>query len=370
MHSLADLWAGLTQGRKGGNSRAALRVLVLSDTIGATQVISFERPLRRLVREGACTLRLVDEGALGTGGRILVKLWAEFAPTHLILSRYSGAMVDKISEFARGKGVPIICHLDDDLFAVPPELGEAKFRHYNDPGRLGRLRAAIQCADLVYASTSALADRLRDHGVSRPLEAGKIYCAVDPPYTPIRPPRTDAVTIGYMGTSGHREDVALIVPAIEALLRRHHHLRFETFGTIELPAPLRMFGDRVIHHRPIADYDGFLDRLAALEWDIGLAPLADNAFNACKANTKWVEYTDAGICVAASDLAVYRPVMEGGRGLLVSNSHWIASLEKLIQSPALRLAGVQAAQAELSNYTLEHLERQLLRLLDLVHAQV
>ena len=156
------------------------------------------------------------------------------------------------------------------------------------------------------------------------------------------------MTIGYMGTSGHARDLQLVVPALCSIMDRRPNVRFETFGAIKLPSELEGFKGRVIAHPPTSDYAEFLRRLAALDWDIGLAPIIDNPFNRCKADTKWVEYTAAGIPVVASDLPVYENACGDGAGRLVKVEEWQIALEQLISDPVKRSELAANAQERLN----------------------
>jgi glycosyltransferase involved in cell wall biosynthesis len=264
---------------------------------------------------------------------------------------------------ARRDRLPVIYHIDDNLLAVPEALGPEKFARYNDPRRIAALEGAMRSADFIYASTTELARQLRERLPGAKVVAGDIYCAhaavVGGPSAGRGP-----MTVGYMGTSGHVRDLDMVVPAMTRLLERHSDLRFETFGTIKMPAALTRFGERVAHHAGLADYDAFMRRLASLGWHIGLAPIIDSPFNRCKADTKWVEYTAAGIAVAASDLPVYSRACGDGAGLLVAPDGWTAAVQSLVESEARRHALVASAQARLSRqYSPERLRQQVLGLL-------
>jgi hypothetical protein len=113
---------------------------------------------------------------------------------------------------------------------------------------------------------------------------------------------------------------------------------------------------------PVADYADFIPYLRSLGWWVGLAPLEDNAFNRCKADTKWVEYSLAGMAVVASDTVVYRRACGGGAGLVACGpAAGRQGILDLLLSPALRAATIIAAQRKLeARYTHEQLRRQVL----------
>jgi hypothetical protein len=340
------------------------RVIVLADRIGATQHISFSQPLARLQRAGALSLEMHSDSKTWRSETVRQDLWAAWRPTVLVLSRYTDPRALDFVEMARKARVPIIAHLDDDLLDVPLSLGPDKYAYYHRPERLATLRAVLDAATLVYASTAPLGARLSEHGVTAPIVCGETYCSFDPTAMCVPLPATGPV-VGYMGTGGHSEDLALAMPALVALMEEIPALRFETYGTIALPPEMAPFGSRYGHHAGVSDYAGFLDKLCDLGWWVGLAPLADNPFNRCKADTKWVEYSFAGIPVVASDVGVYAKACAGGAGMLVHDAKgWQPAMRALLLDRARRRTMVHRAQAGLSErYGREVLERQVLRVL-------
>ena len=352
LSSLSQLW-------RSRNKMASLRVLLIADSLGATQHISFATPLARRIAAGTCRLEMRDAAWLAKASKSDIgALWRRLDPTLVIFSRYSGAHLQPIVAQARTAGVAILSHLDDDLFAVPAALGEAKFKHYNDPTRLANLRAAVECSDLLYVSTAELGRRLSLYGLRPPIIAGEIYCSAELLPMPSQAPEREV--IGYMGTGGHAQDLAMIVPAIAALLEKRPGLSFETFGTIKLPDDLTRFGRRVVHHKAIDNYQSFLEKLASLRWTLGLAPLEDTDFNRCKADTKWVEYTVAGVPAVASAGVVYRRANEAG-AVSIAETDWTDAIEALLQSPQKRSDQLSTArQLITTSYSAEALEQQLL----------
>ena len=93
---------------------------------------------------------------------------------------------------------------------------------------------------------------------------------------------------------------------------------------------------------PQCDCD--LSRLRQLDhpaggWDIGLAPLADTAFNRCKSAIKTLDYAALGLAVVASDVAAYRgSLADGPGGMLAANrpDAWFAALSRLVRDAELR----------------------------------
>jgi hypothetical protein len=332
-------------------------VHVVCDKLIATQEISFGAAL-----QGAVRTSFAD---LGRGRETPERLLPQERPDVLVLSRLTAPPLPGLVAWARERGVPVIYHIDDDLLGVPDTLGAARAAHYGDAERLDRLRRALDDVDLVYASTPALAAQLRSYGVAAPVREGRLYCSAgaDELSTPL--PST-LPTLGYMGSGSHAADLAAVLPAIERVMEARPLLQFEVMGSLKVPEALGRFAGRVRHHAPTSDYRAFRRRLGQLGWWVALAPLQDTPFNACKADTKWVEYAAAGIATVAQDHPVYRPACAGGAGRLAGNdpAQWEAACTALLDDRSARREAVERARARLrAEYGHSRLRAQVLGML-------
>lgn len=330
----------------------------------ATQKISFERPFSGVHDP---SVRVIFNQAFADSAAISRTL-DQHRPDALVLSRVVSDRGSDWIRIARSADIPVIFHIDDDLLAVPSSLGKAKYDAYNNPERLNALRDNIESSDLLYVSTGELAKRFAEHGIRTPIAAGDIYCSVSAEdIGALIGPSTGPV-IGYMGTSGHSADLAHILPAVCEVMDAVPSLQFEVFGTIEMPSELERFGRRTRHLAPVADYSSFIPHLRSLGWWVGLAPLEDTSFNRCKADTKWVEYSLAGMAVVASDLPVYRRGCDGGGGMLARTpAEWTSAVMALIHRPDLRRETIAAAQNKLRKcYTHDQLRRQVIEVVEQV----
>ena len=347
----------------------AERVIFIANGDIPTLQLSFLLPLAPLLRDGEIAIDfLIEPQIQETFGKKLrdksVEPWiakrlASFRPTLMVFCRYNGPHVEYLVEWARNEGVPAIYHIDDDLLSVPLEIGENKYRAHNDPRRRAAVRYLLDKADLVYASTPQLKKRLEKLDTKAPITAGEIYCSGQ---IKARACERPVRKIGYMASADHAHNLKMILPAIVKLLRRNTDVRFELFGSIPKLSALEQFGDRIVTTSPVHDYTAFLETLAKLEWDIGICPLAPISFNLMKANTKWVEYTSAGMAVVASRGTVYDECCAEGCGILAATpAEWLAALEKLINDPHERFEQVQRAQARLvQEYSVDRLRAQVL----------
>jgi GT2 family glycosyltransferase len=343
---------------------AETRLLIVSDVLGATQMVNFLRPFASRIDQSLAQIEVWTKRDISAVTKAdLRSRLAEFQPTALILSRYTANNWRLVVDAVRSSSsAPVLYHLDDDLLAVPTALGSAKHTYYSAPARLQTLRDALAACDLVYTSTRPLAEAMANvHGINRPIFAGEIGCGVDPERFPVRRPRLRP-TIGYMASSSHAADLDLVMPGLIRLMTENEHLALEFFGTLPVPEALTSrFGSRVAHYSAMGDYAAFLEKLTQLGWWAGLAPLEDTAFNRCKTEIKWLEYSFAGLPTVASNMEVYRRSCSSGGGLLVpDDSCWAATISRLLGDASERERLVDRARELVSErYTLDRLRRQV-----------
>ena len=355
-------------------SGAAARVLVFADQLGASQSIAFIEGLAGARALGRAAVRIVEEAPFGpdqglagaAAARALAETEiAEVAPTTVVLSRFGhvGGM-EGVFAAARARAIPVVLHIDDDLFGLPVVVGVERYRGGRHPRRIQALVAALRRADFVIAATETLGTRLAPlagHSRIGWLENG----TGGRPRTRCLKPDGAPVVIGYMGSASHGPDLELAMPALDALLARRRDVRVELFGSIaRLPAADRLPAAVVRHDVVAGDYAAFKQRLMALDWDIGLAPLTASPYNQCKTATKWAEYAEAGAAVLASDVEVYQPMIAWGAAAAAAPGQWAQVLERLIEAPDLRRGLVRSADALLrARFGWDRLEASLLGLL-------
>lgn len=353
-------------------SKARTRLLVFADGFGASQALAFVDGLAQSRTAGQAAVRVVEERSLGKDGEgdaddlaaLVDQHFAEVSPTVVALSRFGhGDAAHLIVAAARTRGLPVIAHLDDDLFDLPPIIGIERYRMSRHPRRILALQRGLREADLVIAATPALAEklaRLAGHGRVGWMETGSAG----------RPHQRsdagkDSVVIGYMGSASHNHDLEMLVPALNSALEAYDHVSVELFGSISQQPAADLLRGRVRKHRPVSgDYHGFKAVLAGLDWDIGLAPLRPIAYNRFKTPTKWVEYAEAGVAVIVSDSEVYQPMIQADAALAADPEQWDSAIRRLIESADTRRDIVTAADRLLrSSYGWERLEASVLDLL-------
>lgn len=349
------------------------RILLVANGVIPTLQISFIKPLETLVDAGLIDLTIVTEAdlkaqlgqvaAAEAGGRIARDLIDSMTPDLAVFCRYSGPLAAELTAELRASQVPVIFHIDDDLLHVPPEIGPKHVEH-NRPERTGAVRTLLEQADLVYASTGRLQQRLADLGFEDRVSAGAIYCSGEIAIPAALSPVT---VIGFMGNDKTPE-LEDLIPALAEILQANPQVRFELFGSMSMPPELSRFNGRVRAIPRVSDYGAFVEAFRQLDWHIGLAPLRQTSFNVVKADTKWVDYTSIGAAVVASAHTAYDRCCADGCGILVEDVEgWRSALQTLIDAPEQRFRMVETAQRKLvRDYSGEALTRQVLDKFDLV----
>jgi glycosyltransferase involved in cell wall biosynthesis len=251
--------------------------------------------------------------------------------------------------------VPILYDLDDNLFEVPPDCDVAPYCRM--PERQAMLAAYLRAASLVRVYSKTLEARVaalnpRVERTFAPIDLDQVVeSGTGSPFPPEEP-----VAIVY-ATSRVRDELSRIfLPALLRVLAAFPgRVKAHFWG--HKPAP---FPPGASYHRCIYQYDRFLRRFSRAGFQIGLAPLPDDAFYRSKTNNKFREYGACGIAGIYSDVDVYSDcVADGQTGLLVENDpdRWYEAMLRLVEDAPLRAAIQRQARAHVcEHYSQEKFE--------------
>lgn len=253
------------------------------------------------------------------------------------------AAAEALIRHCRQSGMRLVYDLDDDLLHVPRDHADADLLR----GRAATVRRLIGGADAVWVATEALAERLRPvRGDSRVVPNGLDEHLWFPDGPPPIARGQGPVRVLLMGTATHDADFALVAPALARLRRQHGDmLSVDMIGFAArpgLPPWIRRLAPAGV---AAYSYPGFVNWITrAPAWDIGLAPLADTAFNRGKSELKALDYAALGVAVLASDVAPYRgSIADGIGGELVLNDPdaWAEAIGRMVRLARTRreLAG-------------------------------
>lgn len=254
-----------------------------------------------------------------------------------VTHKYMAQAVRKLRE----QGITVVIDVDDDLSTIHPHNPAWRMLHPRNQGEHSwrNLDDACRHASLVTATTPALLKRYASHGRGRvlPNYLAAHYFGVN---------HVDSAVIGWPASLGsHPNDPDATGTAIARLVQEG--ARFHVTSTS--PGVGKAFGmpddDHVTQLRVAVD---LLDwpRVLAESIGIGIAPLADTAFNEAKSCLKPLELSALGIPWVASPRADYQRLHNLGAGWLAKQpSDWYKKLKALRGSETLRAEVADAGRA-------------------------
>lgn len=268
----------------------------------------------------------------------------------LIQRGFPRPQLKQLCEALLRSGKPIVYETDDYLQRVPD--------HHKKPDYNEALGANIEWlarrADVVTVSTPYLAELFSTF--SRRVVVLP-NCLSDRLWTeallrrPNKPP--NILRLGLAGSKHHQRDFSLVFGLIEEALARYDHVECVFYGT--LPEGIRPH-QRIKFVQGDYSYEDHPARLAGVNFDIALVPLAPNQFNRAKSNIKFLEFGFLGVSGLYADLEPYRDsVVHGENGFLcdAKPSSWREALFALIEDPVLRARiGQRARETVLAQHML------------------
>ena len=245
--------------------------------------------LSKLAEMGRIEYRAVQEMRLKAADMD----WADVA----LLGRSDSWYELRLTRILRDSGRYIIYILDDDLLNIPPEVKSADY--YGQAEIQDNIGRMIAMSDAILSPSPLLLEKYARDGRAALMAEEP---AIDP--VPYRPHAQDApVRIGFAGSIDRTGNLEGILK--DALLRIKaefgERVEFEFFGAI--PSFAEQLDAKSI---PYCDsYDDYRAQMNDAGWDIGLAPLEQNDFNAFKHYNKFCEYAAAGIAGIYSNCLPY-----------------------------------------------------------------
>ena len=248
----------------------------------------------------------------------------------------------------------VIFDIDDNYLDIPESnMLYDKFK----AGKKDRafLSTILSFADAITCSTIPLKERIQQHikdvhGIDKPIFViPNLNDIKDWNYKPVEK-SIDKVVIGYTGSNSHHDDLKMIMPAIESVMKRHKNVYWEIIGSLDKATAKKFFRnwdkeviERVAMIGATPTFREYPEWLSQRAWDIGLAPLVDTAFTRCKSSIKWLEYSVYKIPTIASRVYPYfmpvgerKTITNGETGILCTND-WEKQIEKLVLDKELRL---------------------------------
>jgi hypothetical protein len=301
-----------------------MRVLAAAGDIGATiATIRLVTPLQELAARGDHELRL--RSFHDTAAHDLE--WADV----LVLQRATTSRAWQLVERMGASGGAVVHEIDDLLTQMPPQL----LQYAAVTRGLPWLRRTLRAADLTTVSTARLGAAL----------AGEVQRWTEVPNyalpQPMLPPRDVAATPILCFASSDR------VP-VEAVAKTLHRSDWRVLAVGPVAEDLQRCGVEV-ELRPLMPRNDFLAMLRGLPNPVGVIPLADTPFDACKSAIKWFDFALAGVPSICVDRPPYSDVIRDGEtGWLVADetAAWQHAFARLHCEPAALAVMAQRAAEE------------------------
>jgi glycosyltransferase involved in cell wall biosynthesis len=242
------------------------------------------------------------------------------------------ATADALARHVRETGSVLLYDVDED----PP-------RHRADPrSDAAVMRRMLRHAHRVSVPTANLAASLAGSasGIIQVLPDGldeRLWCDQPRP----RPSHAGVVRLLLIGLGMPDADLGLVLPALQRVKQEYGGwVAIESIGlsnAVGLPPWV------TVTQMPLlatASYPGFVHWVTRQPaWDIGLAPMTEDAYNHARSGVTALSYAALGMAVVASDVAAYRATLaDGPGGMLVGPDPgaWYAAINWLIRNPTLR----------------------------------
>lgn len=270
----------------------------------------------------------------------------------VVFQRLTNKWMAQAVPILRAKGIAVVVEVDDDLSAIHPHNPAFAALHPNmqthNRHSWENLKFAARNATMITVSTGTLAQKYKHHPEVRVL---RNYLA--PHYFTVERQYDHALLTWPASLHSHPDDPGAVGNAVSRILE-------ETGGTLHVlghPAGVAAaFGlprdERLVSGR---------DAVPLLDWPravagagIGIAPLADTAFNRAKSWLKPLEMSAVGVPWVASASHEYSALHADGMGLLATSPKtWYRQLKRLSNDDSLRKQISQAGKEAAQRYRLD-----------------
>ena len=253
----------------------------------------------------------------------------------LVVQRAATPRALHLQQRMRARGGAVVYDIDDLLTEVPAHISNQAAVQQ----RVAVLRQCLSNADSVSVSTARLGHALglsADRFVVVPNHAWPLGEAALP--TPRSEPR-----VTLLLASSDQLACEFLLPALRGL-NSWAGVRIVAVGP---PAQAFLHAGIVVQPEPLMPRERFIAFARSLPNVLGVIPLEDSRFAACKSAVKWFDYAEAGIPTLCSNVSPYADVVtDGVDGGLVDNESqaWGQALQAAIADPDWRQRVAVAAR--------------------------
>ena len=258
----------------------------------------------------------------------------------LVMQRPVGKLGSKGWDSIAGSTARVY-EIDDDLLTADP----SGLPHLCDPKLRESVRHLLAASEMVTVSTPYLAELYSQFNPNVRVLPNYIHERV---ITEIRRPRRDRVTFGWAGGNSHLADMCSVQYPLRTFLHANPQVDFHWIGPDFSP---------LVHRECLWSpwAENVWDYYRKVDFDVGIAPLADIPFNRSKSYLKALDFAALGVPVIAQDMEPYREFVEDGvTGYLVrTHDEWLARLTELAHDESARAELGAAAQKKAAGFTIQ-----------------
>lgn len=281
----------------------------------------------------------------------------------IIVQRRYGDRWARMVKAWKSRGVKVVYEIDDCYEKIPVVNIDPRYRAMCSRETTKAVGQMLNLCDMITVSTPELGAWVKKFTNNKVVW---LKNTLDLSMWPIvKKEPSDEVMIGYSGASQHLLDLEVLGGSLHQMAERHRDaVSFGFMGYISKDMwNIEKAYDSGVYFKAGVPFLEYPETLANLQYDICLAPAADNFFNSCKSELKYLEYSAMGLPTIASDIAPYRRAIgstgvtsEKCRGILVRNKprQFLSSMEVLWANPELRqIIGANARRYVEEKYNIE-----------------
>lgn len=249
----------------------------------------------------------------------------------ILMQRLMHAGIPEHMVESQKQGIKIINDIDDWYWGLSPANDAFNHNHpkRNPTENFNHYRKIISRSDLVISSTPYLSSRISEF-CQAPIVLAKNTVDLSR-FTPREHHDSDAITIGWVGSTKHRSgDLEILKGIIPSIVRGGNVKLFHGGNMLNSPTFASRVGvpEKQVQTMPLVPHDSYPDLMVM---DIGLVPLTNMPFNRCKSDIKGLEYAAAGVPFIASNLDAYIELQrELGVGRLAKKApNWFKHVKDL-----------------------------------------
>ena len=325
-----------------GSVTGQRKLLLIRKAAAPTDELYVLAPLQPLVEQGRIEVVTVDLDTTQFTQQLVDGLLKP--GTVVVVSRYISDEWIQALTVRRHLLGPIFYLMDDDVLAAEDTRWlPADYRARMAKVGHGEFQTMVNLCDRFIVTSAFLAHRFRSSKTK----------LLEPPY--LQTPRTmrhfddQSFVVAYHGTLAHRDDVAMIAPALRHIHDRYSNIRLQIVMGNQVPDYLKGLS-RVEIVRAMS-WDKYKEYSEKVRAHIALAPMLRTPYNLGKSIIKIHDIASLGAAGLYSRSAPYtKYITEGHDGVLLENDPlmWQKALMLLIEQPEraknIAIAGQALAQ--------------------------